>query len=177
MLLPQNDIDLLDGGLKMLQNLPFVLRKELDDYSRKRSIPENCMDRDWVVNELLRLEKRDQAVLSFWRQSVPEKPTAPVQSNKPAAPKANHLPPTAALPVDADLTPMQIRGDPGASRQLLTQLKPSADPILPLTAERTFMPVHLIGTVSQLEMAGSSKFPSRVTTVVNTVVWLIRLPW
>ena len=43
-------------------NLPFLLRKELDDYPRKRNIPENCMDRDWVVIELLRLaiEKRDQ---------------------------------------------------------------------------------------------------------------------
>ena len=121
----RSDIDLLDRGLKMLQNLPFLLRKELDDYSRKRSIPENCMDRDWVVNELLRLEKRDQAVFSFWRQSIPEKPTAPaaVQSNKPAAPTTNHLPPTAALPVDADPTPMQIRGDPGASAPDAVQIK------------------------------------------------------
>jgi hypothetical protein len=83
------------------------------------------MDRDWVVNELLRLEKRDQAVFSFWRQSIPEKPTAPaaVQSNKPAAPTTNHLPPTAALPVDADPTPMQIRGDPGASAPDAVQIK------------------------------------------------------
>ena len=62
------------------------------------------MDRDWVVNELLRLEKRDQSVFNFWRQSIPEKPTAlaAVQSNKPAAPTTKHLPPTAALPVDED---------------------------------------------------------------------------
>ena len=121
----RSDIDLLDRGLKMLQNLPFLLRKELDDYSRKRSIPENCMDRDWVVNELLRLEKRDQAVFSFWRQSIPEQPTAPAaaQSNKPAAPATNRLPPTAALPVDADPTPMQVRGDPGASAPDAVQIK------------------------------------------------------
>ena len=95
----------------MLQNLPFVLRKELDDYSRKRSIPRNCMDRDWAVNKLLRLEKRDQTVFSFWRQSVPEKPAVPVQSKKPATPTANHRPSAAALPIDADPTPMQFRGE------------------------------------------------------------------
>ena len=33
----RSDIDLLERGLKMLQNLPFLLRKELDEFPRKHN--------------------------------------------------------------------------------------------------------------------------------------------
>ena len=50
-----------------------------------------------------------------------------MQSNNSVAPTTNHLPPTAALPVDADPTPTQIRGDPRASAPDAVQIKCRAD--------------------------------------------------
>ena len=38
-------------------------------YARKHSIPENCMNVDWVFEQLERLETRDSADFSFWSKS------------------------------------------------------------------------------------------------------------
>ena len=67
----RSSIDNLDRGLQLLKNLPTTLRKDLDTWARKYGIPENCMNRDWVFQQLARIEKRDAADFCFWSKSKP----------------------------------------------------------------------------------------------------------
>ena len=75
----RSSIDFLDRGLMILLNLPVPLKRELDRLARKREIPENCMDRCWVITELIRLESRALPEFIFWKRN---KTPAPA----PAAP-------------------------------------------------------------------------------------------
>ena len=65
----RSSIDFLDRGLMILLNLPVPLKRELDRLARKREIPENCMDRCWVITELIRLESRDLPEFTFFCSS------------------------------------------------------------------------------------------------------------
>lgn len=47
----------LDRGLKLLANLPINARSGIDKLSRKKAIPENLMDRDWVILQVSRIEQ------------------------------------------------------------------------------------------------------------------------
>ena len=85
----RSSIDFLDRGLMILLNLPVPLKRELDRLARKREIPENCMDRSWVISELIRLESRDLPEFTFWKRN---KTPAPA----PAAPTSVALLPAAA---------------------------------------------------------------------------------
>ena len=81
----RSSIDMLDRGHNILCNLPTLIRKELDTDCRRYGIVENCMDRDWVINELLRLETRDNIQFSFWTKSKsthpkPDQPTLATMS-------------------------------------------------------------------------------------------------
>ena len=46
-----------------------VLKRKLDRLARKREIPENCMDRCWVLTELIRLESRALPESTFWKRN------------------------------------------------------------------------------------------------------------
>ena len=64
----------------ILLNLPVPLKRELDRLARKREFPENCMDRYWVISELIRLERRSLPEFTFWKRnktpaSAPAAPT------------------------------------------------------------------------------------------------------
>ena len=95
----RSSLDLLDRGIQILQQLPTHLRKEIDSHSRKYGIPENVMSRDWVISQLLRLEKREKADFSFWKKTIPRAPApapAPAPQQNPAPPSqdpANNIPP------------------------------------------------------------------------------------
>ena len=75
----------------ILLNLPVPLKRELDRLARKRETPENCMDRSWVISELIRLEICDLYLpeFTFWKRN---KTPAPA----PAAPTNVTLLPVAA---------------------------------------------------------------------------------
>ena len=74
----RSSIDFLDRGLMMLSNLPVPLKRELDRLARKGEVPENCMNRSWVISELVRLESRDLPEFTFWKRNRPA-PAAPTQ--------------------------------------------------------------------------------------------------
>ena len=59
----------IDSTLMILLNLPVPLKRELDRLARKREIPENCMDRYWVISELIRLESRSLPEFTFWKRN------------------------------------------------------------------------------------------------------------
>ena len=63
----------------MLSNLPVPLKRELDRLARKGEVPENCMNRSWVISELVRLESRDLPEFTFWKRNRPA-PAAPTLS-------------------------------------------------------------------------------------------------
>ena len=77
----RSSIDFLDHGLMMLSNLPVPLKRELDRLARKGEVPENCMNRSWVISELVRLESRDLPEFTFWKRNrpAPAAPAAPTQ--------------------------------------------------------------------------------------------------
>ena len=76
----------------MLSNLPVPLKRELDRLARKGEVPENCMNRSWVISELVRLESRDLPEFTFWKRNRP----APAAPDAPAAPTQMALLPVAA---------------------------------------------------------------------------------
>ena len=100
----RSSIDFLDRGLMMLSNLPVPLKRELDRLARKGEVPENCMNRSWVISELVRLESRDLPEFTFWKRSrpAPAAPAAPTQmALLPVAAADDEITVTCQLALDA----------------------------------------------------------------------------
>ena len=74
-------IHFLDRGLMILLNLVMPLKRELDRLTRKREIPENCMDRSWVISELIHLESRDLPEITFWKRNRAPAPAPATPTN------------------------------------------------------------------------------------------------
>ena len=63
--------DPLDRGLRLLANLPFNIRSDLDRLSRKKNIQEISMHRDWVFQQLLRMQNEKHPSFSWMLKDVP----------------------------------------------------------------------------------------------------------
>ena len=98
----RSSIDFLDRDLMILLNLPVPLKRDLDCLARKRGIPENCMDRRWVISELIRLESRDLPEFTFWKRNKTPVPAPAAPTNVallPAATDGDAVTITCRLPV------------------------------------------------------------------------------
>jgi len=55
----------LDRGLTILKSLPSNVRTGIDKLSRKKSVPENLMDRNWVVAHMKQIERESNPKYSW----------------------------------------------------------------------------------------------------------------
>ncbi len=55
----------LDRGLTILKTLPLPVRSGIDKLSRKKSVPENMMHREWVIAQVKRIELEDDPKYSW----------------------------------------------------------------------------------------------------------------
>jgi hypothetical protein len=57
--------DMLDRGLIILKSLPPNVKTYINKQAMKKSIPENMMDRDWVIDQIKRIEKESKSKYSW----------------------------------------------------------------------------------------------------------------
>jgi hypothetical protein len=57
--------DQLDRGLTILKHLPLNVKTFIDKQSKKKSVPENMMDRDWVFTQVRRIEQESKSKYSW----------------------------------------------------------------------------------------------------------------
>jgi hypothetical protein len=57
--------DELDRGLAILSNLPLTVRAFISKTSMKRSVPENMMNRNWVISQIKRIETESKPKYSW----------------------------------------------------------------------------------------------------------------
>jgi hypothetical protein len=57
--------DQLDRGLAILKHLPLNVKTFIDKQSKKKSVPENMMHRDWVFTQVRRIEQENKSKYSW----------------------------------------------------------------------------------------------------------------
>jgi hypothetical protein len=57
--------DQLDRGLAILKSLPTNVKTFIDKQSKKKSVPENMMNRDWVLTQIRRIEQESKSKYSW----------------------------------------------------------------------------------------------------------------
>lgn len=65
-----NPLHDLNRGLRILIGLPNHIKKVIEQYARKHSIPENCMDRQWVFEQLYNHENYKTPDFSWTNKST-----------------------------------------------------------------------------------------------------------
>ena len=79
----RSSIATLDWELQIPCSLSTPLREELDAFARKKVIPENYMDINFVFSQLTCLEKRDAAEFPFWTKPNTPAPPTPAPASDP----------------------------------------------------------------------------------------------
>jgi hypothetical protein len=65
--------DQLDRGLTTLKNLPNNVKMGIEKQAKKKSLPENMMNRDWVMDQIKRMEQECKPKYSWATTTTPTK--------------------------------------------------------------------------------------------------------
>ena len=66
-------LDPVDRGAIMLRSLTLGCKTKMERRARKRMVPENCQDRNWVVSQLIILEEIQDPSFSWCKQVQSER--------------------------------------------------------------------------------------------------------
>ena len=59
------------SGIRLLEYLPYKIRSDLDSFSRKKNTHLTSMHRDWVFQQLLRMQNEKHPSFSWMQKNVP----------------------------------------------------------------------------------------------------------